>query len=146
MAMSLSSGELGGVPRVAPWDLFLIAILFILGGITAVISMIIALAQGRLSINFGAIGIFVGIGLLRFSPGWRTCALVLTWFGIVVSPLLALIGVLSGKPATLRLPFQAPIPVSPYWGIIIGIVVFLLMVWQYRVLTRPRVRMLFGLR
>jgi len=72
-------------------------------------------------------------GLRRCSPGWRICALVLTWWGFLV--IAFKVGYFLTHGATdgeSTLEFL----VTYALGIIIQI-------WQYRVLTRPDVRELF---
>src|SRR5437762_3541841 len=70
-----------------PASLKIVAWLFILFGISSAIEIVVAIFQGRLSFNFGVVGIFVGRGLLRLQPGWRTCALVLTRFELLLLPI-----------------------------------------------------------
>jgi hypothetical protein len=85
-----------------------------------------------------AVGIFylcLSRGLRRCSRGWRTCALVLTWWGFI----LLAFGIIRYF-LTHATPHHEK-PIFFWLGYGLG---FILQVWQYRVLTRPDVRDLFG--
>ena len=134
-----------GTPGKAPTSLKVVAVLFIVGGILAVIEMLVALTQRRISINFGVLGLFIGPGLLKFSRGWRTCGLVLLWIGLVGFPIIFLIGLTGSVPAHFTV-FHVKMARIRSWWVSVGVIpFFLLVLWQYRVLTRPDVRRLFGL-
>ncbi|MEK6703434.1 MAG: hypothetical protein AABZ53_14330 [Planctomycetota bacterium] len=119
------------------------AAVFILGGVLAALEVLVALVAGRLSLNFGVLGLFIGPGLLRFSPGWRLCALVCIWIGIV--GLLLAGACFLGNPdrLTVTIFFIPAGQASP--ALALGMCAFCLLiaVWQYRVLTRPDIRVLF---
>ena len=85
----------------APASLKIVAALFIFGGICSAIEVIVSLMYGHININFGVLGLFIGPGLLRFSSGWRTCALVFLWIGFILTPIIAL--VFNGSPRATRL-------------------------------------------
>ena len=76
--------------------LLLLFVIVILSGIWAAFDVLTALANGNLSINFGVLSFFIGLGLLRLSPVWRTWALIFTWFELICLPLAALL-LLSGS-------------------------------------------------
>ena len=82
-------------------------------------------------------------GLLRFSRGWLTCALALLWVGLVLSPLVFLMSALGSGPVTfdvLGIPIgQLPRP----WLCVVAAAMFMLLLWQHRVLVSPRVWRLF---
>lgn len=126
----------------APRSLKIVAVLFILGGITSIIDVIVALSQGALNLNFGVLGLFVGIGLLRFSRGWRTCALVLLWISV---PLIALFFLFGAEAVNYTIFWQNMGQGSRAIAVALAAVVFAVVLWQYRVLTRPDIRKLFGL-
>ena len=124
-------------------SLIVIAVLFLLSGIYQAIDVCVSLAHSKLSFNFGVLGIFVCFGLLRFSSGWRICALIFIWFGIVAALVFGVI----------LLRNQSPVPVS-FFGHTFGFsspalalfAAFLFLIsygWQYRVLTREDVVRLF---
>lgn len=78
----------GPIPRA----LRLVAFLFLYNGISAVITILVSVLNNRLQLDFSVIGIFVCIGLLQLSDGWRRCAIVLTLLGIIMIPV---VGILS---------------------------------------------------
>ena len=129
--------------RQLPISLKIVAILFILGGIFAVIEVIVSLFYDRFSINFGVLGLFIGPGLLALRPGWRTCALVFLWIAMIALPIIAIFMLANSGPLDF-LVFGQKVGHAPTWlGISAAAILFLLSVWQYRVLTRPDVRAIF---
>ena len=128
----------------APLSLKLVAALFILGGISSIIDVIICLTQGTIFLNIGVLGLFIGIGLLRFSRCWRTCALAFLWIALIGLPLaaLAFLFLEGAVDYTLfgRRMGEAPRVV----GVTLAAALFALALWQYRVLTRPDIRKVFG--
>ncbi len=130
--------------RQVPLSLKIVAILFVIGGISAVIEVLVALMQGRLNINFGVLGLFIGPGLLALRPGWRICALVFTWIGLIGVPLVAILMLTHAGLLDLNV-FGIKVGHAPKWlGVVIAIGVFCLALWQYHVLMRPDIRALFG--
>jgi hypothetical protein len=106
--------------------------------------VIICLTQGTIFLNIGVLGLFIGIGLLRFSRGWRTCALAFLWIALIGLPLaaLAFLFLEGAVDYTLfgRRMGEAPRVV----GVTLAAALFALALWQYRVLTRPDIRKVFG--
>lgn len=132
-------------PPAIPSALKIVAWLFIIGGICAVIEVVVALTQNRISINFGVLGLFIGPGLLKLRRGWRTCALVFLWIGLIAFPIIFLLGLSGTIPAYFEV-FGIKLARIPSWWVSVGSIPFFLLVfWEYRVLTRPGVRALFGL-
>jgi len=120
-----------------------VAGLFILSGISALVEIIVSLIHGHVSINLGVVAVLIGPGLLRLSKTWRRWALVFTWIVLIVAPLGA--ALFLGAPSSLDFKlFGRKVGEAPE-GLAIGlaVVTFLLALWQYRVLTRPDVRVLF---
>ena len=112
--------------------IFILALLIISGGQAisgwAVLGCIVG----------SAVGIFwllLSRGLRRRSRGWRTCALVLIWWGFI-----AIAYSIVRYFLTHATPRHDP-PVMFWLEYGVG---FIVQVWQYRVLTRPDVRDLFG--
>lgn len=139
------SGTVEPGPSGIPLSLKIVAVLFIISGIFSVIEVVVALMHGGININFGVLCLFVGPGLLRLHRGWRTCALVFLWLGLIVAPIVFVLG-LSGKVPAYFSVFGVNIARIPgWWASVAAIPFFLLMLWQYRVLTRPDIRRLFGL-
>ena len=75
----------------APTSLTIVAWFFILGGVCSVIEVIVSLIHSHIDLNFGVLGLFIGSGLLRFSRGWRTCALVFLWIALIGVPIAAIL-------------------------------------------------------
>jgi hypothetical protein len=105
------------------------------------IDILLDLMNGRLNFNFGVLQIPIGFGLLRLRRGWRTCALVFIWIGLILVPVFCL-GVIFGNPAlTFWGQHVGPAPKPLALALAAGL--FILMIWEYRVLTRESVRRLF---
>ena len=128
-----------------PTSLRVVSLLFLLGGVLSMIEVIGSLMLGRLNINFGVLAVFIGPGLLRLSQGWRTCALVFLWIAIIGIPIIAILLMTTSGPLDFKLFGQKVGHASREFGISLAGVMLVLAVWQYRVLTRPDVRRLFGL-
>jgi hypothetical protein len=114
-----------------PTSLKIVAALFMLVGVLSAIDIVVALTRGYIELNFHVLGLLIGPGLLWLKRGWRTCALVVLWITMIIIVILAanLIG--------------HPIPLTTFW-LLVATVAFALTFWQYRVLTRPDIRRLFG--
>lgn len=128
-----------------PVSLKIVAVLFILGGVSAAIEIVVSLMHGRVNINFGVLGLFIGPGLLALKRGWRTCGLVFLWIGMIFAPIIGVLMLIQSGPVYFHLFGQRAGDTSKAIGLIVVVAVFLLCFWQYRVLTRPDVRRLFGL-
>jgi hypothetical protein len=89
-----------------PVSLTVVAILFILSGISAAIGDVVSLMYSHLNPIFGVLQnlilgilmILIGIGLFELSRGWRTCALVINWIAIIGLPILALLTITVRAP------------------------------------------------
>lgn len=134
-----------GAKPLLPGSLNVVAGLFIISGIFAVIEMAVALTQNRISINFGVLCLFIGPGLLKLRRGWRTCALVYIWIGLVAFPIIFLLGLSGTVPGYFHV-FGIQLDRIPGWWVSIGAIpLFLVALWKYKVLTRPDIKALFGL-
>jgi hypothetical protein len=131
------------VKRSLPLALKIVAVLFILGGFSAAIEVIASLMNNRININFGVLGIFIGIGLFRLSQGWRTCALVFTWIGLIAAPIIGLLFIGHSGPLDFSVFGQKIGHASKELGVAMILVIFIYSIWQYRTLTRRDVRLLF---
>ena len=131
--------------RPIPTELKVVAALFILSGIWSAIEVLVSLMHAHVNINFGVLGVLIGPGLLRLSRGWRTCALVLLWIALIGAPLIAVLFMLQHGPLDFSVFGQKVGHAPKELGLAMAAIVFLLAVWQYRVLTRADVRELFGL-
>lgn len=129
--------------RHLPLSLRVVAILFILGGISSLIEVIVSMMRSHININFGVLGIFIGIGLYRLRRGWRTCALVFTWTGLIGIPIIGFLFLNHPGPLDYRVFGQKVGHVSKELGVVMALVFFIYTIWQYRILTRKEVRHLF---
>lgn len=127
-----------------PLSLRIVAILFILAGVHSVIQVIVDLIHSKVSINLGVLGLFIGPGLLALRPGWRTCALVFIWIAMIGIPISTVLMLSSSAPLTVSVFGQKLGHAPRELGIVAALAFFSLSVWQYRVLTEPSVRKLFG--
>jgi hypothetical protein len=122
--------------------LSLVSYLFLFIGLIAFLEMTVHAVKGAFRINFGILGIGIFAGLRRYSPIWRTCALLFTWYGIITLSTALVVCLYSQPPSTFFA--QRLSDVSVNWLSIPLILVLLLTLWQYRVLTHPAVRRLFN--
>ncbi len=127
-----------------PTSLIVVAVLFILMGIIAVFEVIDSLMNNVVPINFGLLGLFIGPDLLRRSRGWRICALILTWIPLVLLPLIGLVILVFDVPLNISVLGQDYGQAPRAVGVVVAMMVFALVFWVYRVLTRPDIRRLFG--
>jgi len=128
-----------------PTSLVIVAVLFAIGGVFALLEMVVDFARGMISINFGVLGILIGPGLLRYSRGWRTCALVFIIFGLILVPIIFVLMVMHSGPTNLEY-FGSTVGTAPIGlGLVLVVLFFLFFWWQYHVLTRPDVKRLFGI-
>lgn len=125
-----------------PKSLKIVAYLFIVFGAFAAIDMVLALFNNRLSINLGAIGIFVGIGLLQLKQIWWKVAFFLICLGLVFTPIMLFFSFFRPMPVNFFSMRSDPYSVLP--GILVSIFAFAITCWQYKVLNSPAVRQLFG--
>lgn len=125
-----------------PASLRVVAGLFVFAGVCAAIEIIVSLFCGRLSLNLSMLGLWIGPGLLRHDRTWRTWALVFLWFGLIGLPLFCLLA-LGHAPLKFKLFGIVLGKVPPVFGLAMAAVIFPIILWQYRVLTRPDIRQLF---
>ena len=137
------SGDLEENPL--PLSLRVVAYLTILFGIGSVVDFVVSIFQGKLSISLGVLQIPAGFGLLRLNRGWRTFVLICLWLGFIGSAIL--IYLLEFRRLTITGPLPRPLLLGYGREIALTSVVVWLcfMLWEYRVLTNPRIKRLFGL-
>ena len=128
-----------------PTSLKAVAYFLIFEGVCAAIDIIVSLARGHVNINLGVLAIFAGFGILRLSRGWRTFALVTIWIVLIAAPIAAIALIAGAGPARWKVFGQVVGAASNIAAIVVTLVVFAINLWMYRVLTRPDVRLLFGL-
>lgn len=130
-------------PHQVPVALRVVAILFLIGGLGSAVDVVMALYKGELYLNPGVLGIPTYFGLRAFSPGWRTWALVSLWLGLIGASVAFVVGLLGGLPAKFDLFGWRIAELPPYSMSIVAVATSALLLWQYRVLTRPDIRRLF---
>jgi hypothetical protein len=126
-----------------PIALSIVSYLFLFMGIVAVVEIIIAATRGSIHANFYFLGIWIFAGLRRFSRGWRTCALVFTWLGLIGLTFIIGCVLYDGGAVYLRPSDHKMVSIPLVWSLAITLPFFLLQLWQYRVLTRVDIRDLF---
>lgn len=129
--------------RRLPLSLKVVAILFILGGISSAIEVFVSLMRSHININFGVLGILIGIGLFRLRQGWRSCALVFTWIGLIAAPIIGLLFLSHPGPLDFSVFGQKVGHAPKELGVSMVLILFIYSIWQYRTLTRRDVRLLF---
>jgi len=128
-----------------PTSLKVIAILFIIGGAFDTLDMVFALFRSTIKINFGFLGLFIGPGLLALKPGWRTCALVFIWMGMIFIPIFVILLMVSNAPLNFNVLGVSVARLAKFLGLIVAALFFAFIYWQYHILTRPDIRALFRL-
>ncbi len=128
-----------------PIPLITVSTLFILQGCAAALEVILSVMHGTININLGVLGIFIGSGLLGLRPGWRTCALVFIWIGLIGIPLVSIIMLVLPGPLDLSILGQKVGQTPKELFVPIAVLLFCLYLWIYRVLTRHDIRKLFQL-
>lgn len=126
-----------------PLSLKIVAWLFIIGGCFAVIEVITGLLRGHININFGVLGIFIGIGLLKLKNGWRVCALIFLLFTLILMPIIVVIMLSMSGNAQFNVFGQPAGEIPKGFVVLFALPVYLLTAWQFYVLTRPELRALF---
>ena len=129
--------------RPNPLSLKIVAGLFMLTGLLAAIDVVVKLFHQHLDLNLMLLGLWIGPGLLRHSPTWRKWALAFLWLGFFSSAVLFLLA-LFRSPVDLWILGQAARPVPMFPVLLCSCALFLLVLWQYRVLIRPDVKQLFA--
>lgn len=125
-----------------PTALRVVAGLFVFSGVCAVIEVVVSLFHSHLNLNLGVLSLWIGPGLLRHNRTWRTWALVFLWFALIGLPVFCLLAL--GRGALDFKFFGVPVGQIPTAvGFAFAIPIFLLTLWQYRVLTRPDIKYLF---
>ena len=131
-------------PPGIPTALKIVAWLFIATGILSILQILYLFTQHQLHIDTGVLGVLIGPGLLRWSRGWRTCALVFLWFGMILCPILMFM-TLSANSMNLNIFGINFGPAPTAVDFFVGILMFALVIWEYRVLVREDIRGRFGL-
>jgi hypothetical protein len=126
-----------------PISLKIVAWLFIISGVSAAIEVLVSLMNNHINLNFGVLGIFIGIGLLNLRDGWRICGLVFIWIALILVPIVFLIMLSSSGPLDFSLFGQKVGYVSKGVIIIPGLLLYALLLWERWVLSRSDIKVLF---
>jgi len=129
--------------RHIPTSLAVVSFLFLFLGILSAVEIIGEATKGSLQLDFGVLGIGIFFGLRRFSPGWRRCALVFIWLGMITLAVFFVYGFVGHGPAFIKVFGQRHADIPVIWVSVVAAVFFPLEFWMYRVLTRPKIRILF---
>ena len=148
MAATLTPDYKAPPPGSNPTSLVVVASSFIAFGILSVLMMFAALFWNGCYVDLNFLCIFAGLGLLKHRRGWRTFALFILWLALIFLPIFLLW--ISIAPDQVSLRFMGQKVMAPQWltvsaGITFCFAGFCFALWQYRVLTRPDMRALFGL-
>jgi hypothetical protein len=137
--------------RQIPTPLSVVAYIFLIMAILSVVDIAVSASRGHIHPNFGFLGLWIYTGLRRYSRPWRTCALVFIWMGFILYGFLIAL-FLYFMAFNAEQVIQAPpfdfedikaSGVEFIWPLILFALLFVLQLWQYRVLTRPSIRSLF---
>jgi hypothetical protein len=128
---------------VIPISLKIVAWLFILSGVSAVLEIVLSLMNNHVNLNFGVLGIFIGNGILKLRNGWRICGLVLIWISLILYPVIFLILISHSGPLDFNIFGQKVGHVSQSVVIIPGLLLYALLLWERWVLSRPDIKSLF---
>jgi hypothetical protein len=120
-----------------PISLKIVALVWGLKGAALIFDIFQSASNILANVCFGTIMCFVGIGLIRLNSYWRNIALILTW----LSWCFVLLATLRHSGFTITFAANS----SFEFQVFLFVAALVYSVWQYRVLTRPRVRALFGL-
>jgi len=126
-----------------PTSLKIVAWLFIISGVSAAIEIVVSLMNNHINLNFGVLGIFIGIGLFNLRNGWRICGLVFVWIAIIIMPIILLLMLSSSGPLDFSVFGQKVGHVSKGMIIIPGLLLYALILWERWVLSRSDIKALF---
>lgn len=130
--------------RRIPTALSGVSWLFLVAGIAGLAGTITEILLGRGHVYMEVLGIPIFFGLRRLSKGWRMCALVSLWlfFIVLLGGIIAPVFVHSPMHIHyLGLDFPT---LQPYSLAVISALLLPVVIWQYRVLTRPETRSRFS--
>ena len=130
--------------RPIPTALSVVACLFLVAGIAGLAGTVTELTHGRVHVYGEILGIPIFFGLRRLSRGWRICALIFLWLSCIALFVGIIAPIFVHSPFTLHyLGLDFPM-VQPSLLAVISALLLPLVLWQYRVLTRPETRDYFS--
>jgi hypothetical protein len=110
---------------------------------SAVIKMGLALFAGRLVIDAGIILLWSGLGLLRWSDGWRRFSVGLGWFSLFALPATMLLFVRRPTSMTLDLFGETMGSVPGWLAVLLLAAAVAAIVWEIWVLSSRRICTMF---
>ena len=136
----MSHANVGDEP---PAELRVIALLFRVEAVLALVGILWALSERRLNLNVGVLGFWIAPGLLRGERVWRAWALAFSVAQTLGLGFLSVLAVLSRTPVTVSV-YGSPVYELPFWTILLLLVpLAMLGSWQWWVLMRPEIRRRF---
>ena len=119
-------------------DVRIVAVLFLIAGVAAVVQMILTRVL-ELSTT-GLLALPTGIGLLRYSNAWRIVALVILWISLALFIIAMGMWLVNGRDISVTFWVRSPAAIA-----VLTLLSLALTIWEIRVLTRPDVRRSFEL-
>lgn len=125
----------------------IVAWLFIVAGIEAVVSIVGKLVlEGGIDLNIGLLGLWIGPGLLRRDPKYRTWALRVLALGLILEAIAAAIFTVQPAPYVVRSFGRQIGSVSSPVALAAILAIVALTLWQVAVLRAPSVRAQFDVK
>ena len=119
-------------------DVRIVAVLFLIAGVAAVVQMILTRVL-ELSTT-GLLALPTGIGLLRYSNAWRIVALVILWISLALFIIAMGMWLVNRRGISVTFWVRSPVVIA-----VLMLLSLALTIWEIRVLTRPDVRRSFEL-
>jgi len=129
-----------------PGAVLVFAWLYIVAGAVAAFHFGWAIAEQRFVLDLTVLGVFIGRGLLLRIAAARSCAVAISWLGMIASVVwAAMLAWRADKVHFLwnRQPVDMPVWAALILGLAICAGLFLLNFWQLRVMRRPGVMAMF---
>lgn len=144
--MKRGSAAKGKGKRAVPLRLAMVAWVFMVIGAVELADGIRLALQGTLSTDLGAIlYVGLGVGLMRLWESWRIAALVLLWVILISLGSFLVLATFGG--GTSQLVIHGAQALAPrWWSIAFGAAMFVVFLWQVRVLSHPEIASLFSAR
>jgi hypothetical protein len=97
-----------------PVLLQVLAWLWILEGLTAVVTIIVKLTQHQVHFDVGVLGLLIGIGLLKLRRGWWVCAIVIQILALGIAVVVGAIAMQATSQPTFNI-FGQSVSYAPWW-------------------------------
>lgn len=89
--------------RQIPTALSVVSYIFLIWGILAIVGIIGNAIKGSLHLDFNILGFWIFVGLRRYSPGWRACALIFIWIVMIACAAAFTYGLFGHGPAFIKI-------------------------------------------